>query len=178
MEHLPAIDLTHIDLSSGEHAQNSMAAVSAESTTVCILIGGLNSSCWRARAHGMRSGPSDDTVARMRQTKQRVAVSMWYRLQWCRSGRKTLRDPGPQARSSLSRCPPRWSLAPRDVSREPPPSCCGTQLLPAMPATRQTTASRLAGERHLKLSFRHPGCPLPLVALFPCDAVFLERILV
>jgi len=47
-----------------------------------------------------------------------------------------------------------------------------------MPATGQTIASRLAGEQRLKLSLRHPGCPLPLLALFPCDAVFLERILV
>ena len=48
---LPAIDLAHVDLAGGEQRPgNNMAAVSAEGSTVCVLIRRLNSSCRRSIA--------------------------------------------------------------------------------------------------------------------------------
>jgi hypothetical protein len=49
---LPSIDLAHVDLSG---AQNSMAAVSADGSTVCVLILRLNSSRSRSTALVVRT---------------------------------------------------------------------------------------------------------------------------
>jgi hypothetical protein len=50
---LPAVDLAHV--ADASKAQNSMAAVSAEGSTVCVLIRRLNSSCSRSMALVVRS---------------------------------------------------------------------------------------------------------------------------
>jgi hypothetical protein len=54
-ERLPAIDLAHVDLVGGESKPNNIAAVSAEGSTVCVLIRRLNSSCRRSIALVVRT---------------------------------------------------------------------------------------------------------------------------
>ena len=54
-QRLPSVDLAHRDLPSGEQRQNNMAAVSAEGSTVWVLIRRLNSSCSRSTALVVRA---------------------------------------------------------------------------------------------------------------------------
>jgi hypothetical protein len=42
---MPAINLAHVDLPGSEQGQNNIAAVSADGSTVYVLIQRLNSSC-------------------------------------------------------------------------------------------------------------------------------------
>src|SRR6476659_5565064 len=49
-ERLPSIDLLHVDPSRGEQRPEQLAAVSADGSTVCVLILRLNSSCTRSIA--------------------------------------------------------------------------------------------------------------------------------
>src|ERR687883_104538 len=54
-EGLPAVDLAHGDLTGGEQRPDSIAAVSAEGSTVCVSIRRLNSSCNRSIAFVVRA---------------------------------------------------------------------------------------------------------------------------
>jgi hypothetical protein len=54
-ERLPTIDFAHVDLSQGKQRQNSMAAVSADGSTGCVLILRVNSSCRRSIAFVVRA---------------------------------------------------------------------------------------------------------------------------
>ena len=53
-EGLPSVDLAHGDCPEASSAQNSMAAVSAQGSTVWVLIRRLNSSCNRSIAFEVR----------------------------------------------------------------------------------------------------------------------------
>ena len=53
-EALPTVDLPHDDWPDAINAQNNMAAVSAQGSTVCVLILRLNSSCKRSIAFEVR----------------------------------------------------------------------------------------------------------------------------
>jgi hypothetical protein len=54
-EGLPAIDFAHVDLAGSKQRQNNMASVSADGSTVCVLILRLNSSCRRSIALVVRA---------------------------------------------------------------------------------------------------------------------------
>ena len=54
-ERLPTVDFSHVDLAGGEQRPKSIAAVSADGSTVCVLMRRLNSSCSRSMALVVRT---------------------------------------------------------------------------------------------------------------------------